>query len=388
MTFLVVLLLIAVFIGLDFAIRTYLHKREEDRHRQTREHILRESLTLDFTHEAKSLKRVSVPEPKARILAVDDEETILGSFRKILVMDGYSVDTVETGQEALGLIQKHHYDFVFTDLKMPAMSGVEVCRQVKQLRPDIDVIIITGYASVQSAVETMKDGAMDYIEKPFTEDELTGMVNQFRFKREERLRRRMKNQVNLTHSVAEARDTVPFSIPGGVFIAPGHTWAALEPKGTVQVGMDDFAVKVIGQIDNLTLPNTGLKIAQGEPLFSLKQGQHTIRFAAPLSGTVVKVNERLREDKSGLTLSPYGKNWVCVLEPEDLEGQLNTLKLGQSAVQFFNEDIERLYSYVQENVEGTKDEEQFPLDGHVYLGQLEALKEQDYQALIQAFFHR
>ena len=80
---------------------------------------MQESLKLDFTSEAKTLKRAEVENPKAKILCVDDEEVILGSFRKILVLDGYSVDTVETGQEALGLIQKHHYDFVFTDLKMP-----------------------------------------------------------------------------------------------------------------------------------------------------------------------------------------------------------------------------------------------------------------------------
>ena len=62
-------------------------------------------------------------DPAARILCVDDEEVILDSLRKILVLDGYNVDTVETGQEALGLVQTRDYDFVFTDLKMPSMPG-------------------------------------------------------------------------------------------------------------------------------------------------------------------------------------------------------------------------------------------------------------------------
>ena len=112
--------------------------------RAEREEALAESLRLDFTRESKTLKRVEVKDPEARILCVDDEEVILNSFRKILVLDGYSVDTVETGQEALGLIQTHDYDFVFTDLKMPAMSGTDVAKSVKHLRPDIDVVIITG----------------------------------------------------------------------------------------------------------------------------------------------------------------------------------------------------------------------------------------------------
>ena len=115
----------------------------------SREEALAVSLQLDFTREARSLKRVEVNDPAARILCVDDEAIILDSFRRILVLDGYSIDTVETGQEALGLIQARHYDFVFTDLRMPAMDGVEVVKSVKHMRPDIDVIIVTGYASVR-----------------------------------------------------------------------------------------------------------------------------------------------------------------------------------------------------------------------------------------------
>ncbi|MCK5076167.1 MAG: response regulator, partial [Calditrichia bacterium] len=149
---------IIIFIVADILIRVIIKKTSEKRQRKDREKALVEHLNLDFTHVTKTLKRVEVENPKAKILAVDDEEIILSSFRKILVLDGYSIDTVETGQEALGLIQTHHYDFVFTDLKMPEMDGVDVCKGVKHIRPDIDVIIITGYASVETAVETMKYG--------------------------------------------------------------------------------------------------------------------------------------------------------------------------------------------------------------------------------------
>ena len=145
------------------------------------------SLNHDFTHGAKTLKRVEVDDPKARILCVDDEEVILDSFRKILVLGGYCVDTVETGQEALGLIQKNDYDFVFTDLKMPNMSGMDVVKSVKHLCPDIDVVVITGYASVETAVDCMKYGAMDYVEKPFTEEELRVFVKHALIKRQDRI---------------------------------------------------------------------------------------------------------------------------------------------------------------------------------------------------------
>ena len=143
----IIIPLIILFFFLNIAARVLYDRLKDIKVQAEREKALEVSLNLDFTHESKTLKRVEVDDPKARILCVDDEEVILDSFRKILVLGGYCVDTVETGQEALGLIQKNDYDFVFTDLKMPNMSGMDVVKSVKHLCPDIDVVVITGYAS-------------------------------------------------------------------------------------------------------------------------------------------------------------------------------------------------------------------------------------------------
>src|SRR5512140_521605 len=126
MVFLIVVVTVIVFIIVDFALRIYFQRRQQLQLKKEREEALDVGLKLDFSEEAKSLKRVEVKDPKARILAVDDEPIILDSFRKILVVAGYSIDTVEKGREALGLILKNDYDFVFTDLKMPEMDGLEV----------------------------------------------------------------------------------------------------------------------------------------------------------------------------------------------------------------------------------------------------------------------
>jgi len=387
----ILLLIIAVilFVLADLIIRTIVRKNTEKRKRREREEALRVNLNLDYTHEAKTLKRVEVDNPKAKILAVDDEEVILDSFRKILVIDGYSVDTVETGQEALGLIQKRHYDFVFTDLKMPEMDGVDVCKSVKHLRPDIDVIIITGYASIETAVETMKFGAMDYVQKPFTEDELVEMVNKFLIKRTDRLHRQLKTKVNITHMTeSEPLDMVEFSIPGGVFISPGHCWVALDPDGQVYVGIDDFARKIIGKVDALDLPNLGMEVKKGQLLFSVKQGILSIPFNTPLSGKVVQTNKALNDDVERLEITPYDQNWFCKIEASHLDEELKDLKIGQAAIEFYNNDIKRLHDYVKKSVTSTKDELRVPADGHVYIGELEALKEKDIHAIISDFFKR
>ena len=201
MVLLIVVVTIIVFVLVDFLLRVYFQKRQELKLRKEREAALDIGLKLDYSEEAKTLKRVEVKNAKARILAVDDEPIILDSFRKILVVAGYSIDTVEKGREALGLILKHDYDFVFTDLKMPEMDGLEVTKAVKHLRPDIDVIVITGYASIDTAVETMKYGAMDYVQKPFTEDELIEFFNKSLIKRRDRIEREMKPTVRLDHPV-------------------------------------------------------------------------------------------------------------------------------------------------------------------------------------------
>jgi DNA-binding NtrC family response regulator len=113
---------------------------------------------------------------KARILVVDDEEIVLKSCRKILQGGGHEVTTTLSGEEAFGLLETEPFDIVITDMKMPGIDGLQVLERVKEKYPDIAVIMITGYSTVQSAVQAMKLGAFDYIPKPFTPDEVLMVV--------------------------------------------------------------------------------------------------------------------------------------------------------------------------------------------------------------------
>ncbi len=343
MTALLILLMFAAFVGLDYLVRHTARQLREKRERQTRAAVLESAVRLDFTHEAKSLKRVDVPRPKARILAVDDEPVILDSFRRILVLEGFSVDTVETGQEALGLVQRNNYDFVFTDLKMPNMSGVDVVKGVKHLRPDVDVVVITGYGSIDTAVETLQHGACEYVQKPFTADELGDFARKLLIKREARLDAQRKPVVRVVNpDLAEIVPANEYCVPGGAFIAPGHTWARIETGGQVSVGLDDFARKALGAITEVITPEHGRSVKQGETLFTLKQGKETLHFAAPLSGRVVKENVDLKHDASPLNRSPYDRGWVCQLQPSNLAGELDKQKIGKPDIEWYQEEIARL----------------------------------------------
>ncbi|NNK33758.1 MAG: response regulator [Xanthomonadales bacterium] len=373
-----------LFLFLNLVARELHRKLQETRQQAEREKVLSESLMLDFTRESKSLKRVEVPDPVAHILCVDDEEVILDSFRKILVLDGYSVDTVETGQEALGLVQSHDYDFVFTDLKMPHMSGTDVAKSVKHLRPDIDVVIITGFATVESAVECMKHGAMDYVEKPFTEDELRTFTRHALIKRQDRLEKQLKPRVHVLGASKKERGLGrEFYVPGGVLISDGHCWASLAEDGTARVGLDDFAKKLLGRIDSIEMPEIGLHARIGDILFSINQDGRLADFRAPLSGKVVRVNEAVRSDCTALDESSYGENWICVIEGDNLDAELASSKIGRSAVAFIQEEIDRFRKFLnQEDRESAADPATF------CIGAFESLDDSRWAAAATQFFGR
>jgi two-component system response regulator HydG len=111
-----------------------------------------------------------------RILVVDDEIDMRNGLQKILSQKGYSIDTAEDGLRAVEKMKQTSFQVVIVDLKMPQMDGIEVLRRAKDINQTIAVIIITGYGTVTSAVESMRLGAFDYITKPFKPDDITVTV--------------------------------------------------------------------------------------------------------------------------------------------------------------------------------------------------------------------
>ena len=114
--------------------------------------------------------------PTAKILVVDDEEIVLLSCERVLSEEGYEVQTRLHAKEGLALLAEEPFDLVLVDLKMPGMDGLEFLRLVKQSHPSLSLIMITGFSTVESAVEAMKAGAVDYLPKPFTPDQLAVVV--------------------------------------------------------------------------------------------------------------------------------------------------------------------------------------------------------------------
>jgi CheY-like chemotaxis protein len=378
---LVVSMIVGVII-IDVVVRKVLERMREAKARTERLAALDIGLRLDFAQEAKSLKRVDIANPVARILAVDDEAIVLDSFRKILVAAGYAIDTVESGREALGLVQKNTYDFVFTDLKMPEMDGLDVVKGVKHYSPETDVVVITGYATIESAVNAMKWGAMDYVQKPFTEDELAEFTKKCLIRRQDHRNRRLSSTVRVV--TTDRPPAHEFGLPGGVFISSGHVWANVTVPGLVRVGVDDFARKMIGKIDAIELPVKGAMINKGEPLFSLRQGQRVAVLHAPVSGTVQDLNVDLPRNLDWLASRPYEHGWVCSVKPAHLADELADLRIGEKAATWYQTEIARLRQMLEparRNAHAISG----PVMGQLAEGQLEEVDDAIWTQFAQAF---
>jgi len=112
----------------------------------------------------------------ARILVVDDDQGMREFLEIMLTREGYKVKAASGGKEALSLCGKKKFDLVITDLKMPKIDGIDLLKAVKEISPETMVILITGYASGETAVAAMKEGAFDYLEKNFDVEDLKSTV--------------------------------------------------------------------------------------------------------------------------------------------------------------------------------------------------------------------
>jgi len=119
------------------------------------------------------LYQESMQEPATKnILVVDDEVAVNNNIRKILIKKGYHVDQAMTKSEAIQKVEERAYPLILLDLRIPGVRGLELLEFIREKRPESKVIIVTGYANIETAVETARLGAIDFLAKPFTLNEI------------------------------------------------------------------------------------------------------------------------------------------------------------------------------------------------------------------------
>ena len=114
--------------------------------------------------------------PLATLLVADDDPAVRQSLERALTREGYAVVLAADGQAALERLQSGGVDLILSDLKMPGLTGLELLRQAKAVAPDVDVILLTAFGTVEEAVKAMKDGATDFLTKPFRPRALSARI--------------------------------------------------------------------------------------------------------------------------------------------------------------------------------------------------------------------
>jgi len=254
------------------------------------------------------------------ILVVDDEQIILDSIEKHLRKESYNVYSVLSVQQALDMMKQTVFDIYLTDLMMPEIDGMEFMKIIKTDQPKAPVIMITGYATINTALQAKQLGAFDYIAKPFTRKELMGVI------------RRAAELVTAakTSPVAGYDDTAreKESRIGPIQSIGDYSWLMQEDDGVVLLGVERSFLNTIGKIQMINLPSKGDRLRQGGEylqIFSADLRSHTV--VSPLSGTVVEVNQKVLNNPDSALQDPYEEGWLIRLQPSKFEFERKLLGL-------------------------------------------------------------
>jgi len=263
-----------------------------------------------------------------RLLVVDDEEAICQGCMRIFSHQGFQVERSCNPYEALGLAAEEDFSAVLLDVKMPGMDGIQFLEELRGKKPDLPVILITGYPSVPSAVSAVRLGISDYVTKPFTPEEIMQAVHRVLGYRDTRPRDAS------TAAPPRAEPCVPQE---GEFWFLGESWfqvgkgagacacAMHQPvpdrrfAGSVRVGA--MLPRSPGPTtETIRLPQVGEAVYQGLPLARLiVAGRSQRTVPSPISGVVVAVNTWLQNDLAALWDDPCGKGWIACISPARFE---------------------------------------------------------------------
>jgi CheY-like chemotaxis protein/glycine cleavage system H lipoate-binding protein len=234
---------------------------------------------------------------RANVLVVDDEQIVCNSCRRILNLQGHNVQTALSGREALRKVEEDKYDVVIADWKMPEIDGMEVARIVKKNHPDIVLIMITGYPSVESAVKAIRLGVSNYVPKPFDPDELTQALKKA-----------------LDERKTGGKDLLYYQ---------KYVWARVLEDGTVKIGVNNLFREGIGDILYVDLPFNQTGMEYGRLCIRILASDKQVhKLYAPLQGRVIRFNHEINFNTDLINKDPFGKGWIVQIEPSHLEEDL------------------------------------------------------------------
>jgi CheY-like chemotaxis protein len=244
---------------------------------------------------------------KGRILVLDDDPVVNLSCRRILGAEGYHISTVERGEDALRKMEKESFDLLISDIRLPDISGMTVLKETRVIHPEVDVVIITGYPTVEDAKESIRLGAFEYIEKPFTPDFMLNVAKKLFDKRGWILRKDFIDQFR--NYIVSLRDT-----DNPVIYYKEGTWARPVKEGLWEVGCDMRYWLLSGQLLFIDFPEGLNTIVAGEPFARvLSSTGETHELISPMTGVIKEINSQANTVMTSLVPEHLGEGWLLWL---------------------------------------------------------------------------
>ncbi len=250
----------------------------------------------------------------SNILVIDDEQVIIDAVIKICSLDNYTVDAALNVKTAIEKISKIFYSIIICDIMMPDGDGFQILDELNKRKIDSTVIMMTGYSTVENAVNSLYKGAIDFIPKPFTVDELLNSV--YRANKYQMIKERQKKP-----TTQKFNDELLYVSCPVRYLRLGYaTWMFQEREGSVLIGVCDLFLKTIESVKEIEFMSSEEELIQGISCATIKsQDDRLHKLLSPVSGRIVEINEELRKNISLIEKDPFFEGWIYRAIPTDLD---------------------------------------------------------------------
>lgn len=242
---------------------------------------------------------------KGRILVVDDDPVVSLSFKRMLGAEGFDTLTIDRGLDALRMLERENFDLLISDIRLPDISGMTVLKEAKAVYPDMDVVIITGYPTLEDAKDSIRLGAIEYIEKPFTPEYMINVTKRVFDKRTWTLRKAF---------IEEFRDYIVALSDTSVVYHKDGVWTRPLKDGLLEVGCDARYYLLGGDLLYIDFIKDIEVIKAGEPFARLLTSTgRIIDLHCPVNGRITEINSKANDVVVALSKVCLSDGWLLKL---------------------------------------------------------------------------
>ncbi len=244
---------------------------------------------------------------KGKILVLDDDPVVTLSCKRVLGAEGFNIITTDKGEDAIKKVSAEEFDLLISDIRLPDVNGITVLKESKLVQPKLDVVIITGYPTLEDAREAVKLGAFEFIEKPFTPEFMLNVANKVFDTRGWILRKAFIDEFR--NEIVSLRDT-----ENPVIFYKEGTWARPVNGGIWEIGCDVRYWLLSGHLACIDLPGSLAMVAAGESFGKIfSGGGQTEDLISPMTGKVVELNKQANTAMSALVRDNLSEGWLLWL---------------------------------------------------------------------------